>query len=164
QDTAGPMARTVTDAAILLGAIAGADPADPATAAAGAIPDYTRSLDADGLRGARLGVVRKYFRLGGQTDAVFDAALDALKRRGALGKCRTNSRAQGIDAVMDSQHLDALIAPAGGPAAAADALYGDRDIGGSSSPAAVAGYPNITVPAGYVSGLPVGLSFFGRAF
>jgi amidase len=82
----------------------------------------------------------------------------------ALAKCHEFSRAKGIDAVMDEYKLDALVAPSGGPAAANDLIYGSRGVGGSSTPAAVAGYPNITVPAGDVLGLPVGLSFFGRAW
>src|SRR5207302_4854497 len=82
----------------------------------------------------------------------------------ALEKCRRLSRAEGIDAVMDKHKLDALVAPSGGPAGMTDLVYGDRDVGGSSTPAAVAGYPNITVPAGAVKGLPVGISFFGRAW
>jgi amidase len=86
------------------------------------------------------------------------AYLDALER------CRRRSRAEGIDAVMDKYQLDAILGPSGGPAGTTDAVYGDRDVGGSSSPAAVAGYPNITVPAGHVMGLPVGISFFGRVY
>jgi amidase len=82
----------------------------------------------------------------------------------AIAKCHEFSRAKGIDAVMDENKLDALVAPSGGPAAVSDLIYGSRGVGGSSTPAAVAGYPNITVPAGDVLGLPVGLSFFGRAW
>ena len=82
----------------------------------------------------------------------------------AVERCRRFARAEGIDAVMDQHHLDALVAPSGGPAGKTDLVYGNRDVGGSSSPAAVAGYPNITVPAGNVKGLPVGVSFFGRAW
>ena len=82
----------------------------------------------------------------------------------AVEKCRRFSRIEGIDAVMDQHKLDALVAPSSGPAGKTDLVYGDRDVGGSSSPAAIAGYPNITVPAGNVSGLPVGISFFGRAW
>jgi amidase len=82
----------------------------------------------------------------------------------AIAKCHEFSRAKGIDAVMDEHMLDALIAPSGGPAAVSDLIYGSRGVGGSSTPAAVAGYPNITVPAGDVLGLPVGLAFFGRAW
>jgi len=79
--------------------------------------------------------------------------------------CRRLSRAEGIDAVMDEHRLDALVAPTGGPASLTDHVLGDRrGGGGSSSLAAVAGYPAVTVPAGFVNGLPVGLTFFGRAW
>ena len=252
QDTAGPMGRTVRDVAAVLGAIAGPDDRDPATGAAAdkAHRDYTQFLDAGGLRGARIGVPRQFFRGGGKGRAVVDAALGAIRDAGAvlvdpvelpgwsdlggasfevmlyefkaglnaylasLGdaapvrslagliafnekhaekempyfgqeifrlaeakgpltepaylaaaeRCRRCARAEGIDAVMDRHALDALVAPGGGPAGKTDLVYGDRDVGGSSSPAAVAGYPNITVPAGEVRGLPVGISFFGRAW
>jgi amidase len=252
QDTAGPMARTVRDAAALLGAIAGVDPRDPATEACEGKyhRDYTRFLDEDGLRGARIGLARQFFRGNARSRGVIDAAIKVMKDAGAevidpvelpgwgnlggasyevmlyefkhgldayfrsLGdaapvksladviefnwknadrelryfgqeillaarekksledkayleaveKCRRCARAEGIDAAMDKHRLDALVAPSGGPAGKTDLLYGDRDIGGSSSPAAVAGYPNLTVPAGEVHGLPVGISFFGRAF
>ena len=251
QDTPGPMARTVTDAAILLGALAGVDPADPATAASQghASADYTQFLDPKGLRGARIGVVRKLFGSYESVDALMTAALDAMKREGAvlvdpveietLGKfddsefqvllyeLKTDLNAylqqwpnapvkslkeviefngrnrqkempyfgqdiflkaeekgplttkeylddleknhrlagpEGIDAVMDKNHLDALVAPTGGVPWLIDLVAGDHDTGGSSSPAAVAGYPDITVPAGFVFGLPVGISFFGRAW
>ncbi|HEY7513079.1 MAG TPA: amidase, partial [Vicinamibacteria bacterium] len=83
---------------------------------------------------------------------------DALARNGRL------SRAEGLDAVMDAQHLDAIVAPTGGPAWVTDLVNGDHFGGGSSTPAAVAGYPNVTVPAGEVFGLPFGLSFMGRAW
>lgn len=251
-DTAGPMARTVRDAAVLLGAMAGRDETDPATAEADekGHRDYTRFLEAGGLKGARLGVPRQFFRGNGKGKEVIDRALDAMRDAGAvlidpvqmpgfnnvggasydvmlyefkaglnaylatLGeagsvrslkdvidfnqrnaaremphfgqeifllaqskgpltepaylsaveKCRRFARAEGIDAVMDEHRLDALVAPAGGPAGVTDLVYGDRDVGGSSTPAAVAGYPNLTVPAGNVRGLPVGISFFGRAW
>jgi amidase len=249
-DTAGPMGRTVRDVAILLGALAGADPDDKATADAEkkAAADYTKSLDADGLKGARIGVVRNAFGIPFSVDPVMDAALATLKDRGAtlvdpvqfktLGRLtvllvflyelkadlnaylerlgpdapvrslkdiiafnekhkdkempyfgqehfvqaeakgplttkeyvdaiernRKLSRDEGIDAVMDEPKLDALVAPTGGPAGVTDLIYGDRGGGGSSTPAAVAGYPNVTVPMGFVHGLPVGLSFFGRAW
>ncbi len=252
QDTAGPIARTVTDAAILLGALAGVDSRDPVTQASGdhLHTDYTPFLDPNGLKGARLGVARRYFRNAGLSATALEAALDAMKHLGAtlidpvddpplgrfggdestvlhyefkadlnaylaslgpnasihnleeliafneahrdtelrffgqeaflraqekgpltdqayldaLAKCRQLARAEGIDALMDRHQLDAIVAPAGGPAGVTDLVYGDRNVGGSSSPAAVAGYPNITVPAGHVAGLPVGMSFFGRAY
>jgi amidase len=252
QDTAGPMGRTVRDVAILLGAIAGPDDRDPVTAASRGKShgDYTQFLDAGGLRGARIGLPRQFFRTNAKARPVIDAAISALKDAGAtvidpvelpgwgglggasyevmlyefkaglnaylesLGgkapvrsladviefdtrnadkemsyfgqeiflaaqekgpltdkayldaveRCRRCSRTEGIDAVMDQHKLDALVAPSGGPAGKTDLVYGDRDVGGSSSPAAVAGYPNITVPAGTVTGLPLGISFFGRAY
>jgi amidase len=250
QDTAGPMARTVRDVAILLGAMAGADPQDPATAESQAklSPDYTRFLDPAGLKGARLGVVRKYFGFNDAADQLMDSLLGEMKRAGAeivdpadiptIGKfdeseltvfyyelkadlaaylARRGSsvkslkdviefnelnrgrempyfgqdiflkseqkgpltskeyldalalnhqltRAEGIDFVMDKFKLDALVAPTGGPAWLTDLINGDHVAGGSSSAAAVAGYPNINVTAGYLWGLAVGISFFGRAW
>jgi len=86
------------------------------------------------------------------------AYLDALEKDHRL------TRKEGIDAVMEKFQLDALVAPTGGPAFLTDLVDGDHDTGGSSTPAAVAGYPNITVPAGFIFGLPVGISFFGRAY
>ena len=252
QDTAGPMARTVADAATLLGVLTGVDPRDDATAASAgqSRTDYTTFLDPKGLQGARLGVCRSHFMgYSPATDALMEAAIDVLKRSGAVivdpadiatagqtddseyavllyefkadlnryladlasgGGPRTledliafNERAkdkeliyfgqeifvqaqakgpltdqdylkaldkdhllmrtQGIDAVMADQKLDALIAPTGGPASLIDLVNGDPGGGGGfSSPAAVAGYPHVTVPMGYVRGLPVGLSFVGR--
>lgn len=252
QDTAGPMARTVTDAAILLGIMAGEDPRDNATKPQPKQRrrDYTDCLDANGLHGARIGVVREYFDIHPRAVEVLESVLEEMRRSGAilidpaelpshgqfggaemevllyefkaglnayladlapgapvrtlrdviefnernldrempyfgqelflkaevkgplteepyrkaLDKCRRLARKEGIDAVMDAHRLDALVAPAAGPAHVTDLLHGDRDIGGSSGPAAVAGYPNITIPAGLVSGLPVGISFFGRAY
>jgi amidase len=252
QDTAGPMARSVADAAVLLGCMAGPDDGDPATAtAAGKMAsDYTAFLDAAALRGARLGVARKYFGTMTAVDNLMEEALAAMKSQGAVicdpadvpshgkfGEGEENvllyefktdlnkylawlgpaaparslaeiiefnernkaqempwfgqelffkaqekgpltdqayldalaqnhrlSRAEGIDAVMDRLQLDALIAPTSGPAHRTDLLWGDRDTGGCSGPAAVAGYPHITVPMGLVKGLPVGVSFFGRAW
>jgi len=252
QDTAGPMGRTVRDAAVLLGAISGPDERDPATAACEGkcYADYTQFLDKDGLRGARIGLARQFYRVNPKSRLVIDAAVKVLVDAGAeivkdvdlpgwgslggasyevmlyefkhglneyfksLGekapvkslaeliefnqrnaekelryfgqeiliaaqekgpltdkgyldaveKCRRYSRTEGIDAAMDKHKLDALVAPSGGPAGKTDLVYGDRDIGGSSSPAAVAGYPNVTVAAGEVQGLPVGISFFGRAY
>jgi amidase len=245
------MARTVRDAAILLGVLAGTDPHDAATADADAKKhkDYTQFLDANGLKGARIGVARKYFGFSDAVDKVMSEAISAMKSAGATivdpadleshGKFdeseltvllyelkadlnaylagRTDSqvktladviafndknkekempyfgqdllikaqekgpltekeyldalasnhrlaREQGIDGVMDKHHLDALVAPTGGPAWLTDLANGDHVTGGSSNAAAVAGYPNINVPAGWVFGLPVGISFFGRAW
>jgi amidase len=251
QDTAGPMARTVRDVAILLGAMAGADPEDSVTADSQRkqFPDYTKFLDPAGLKGARLGVVRKYFGFNDAVDQLMDTLIGEMKRAGAeivdpadiptIGKFdeseltvfyyelkadlagylarRGNtsvkslkdviefnehnhdrempyfgqdiflkseqkgplgtkeyldalalnhqlSRTEGIDFVMDKFKLDALIAPTAGPAWITDLINGDHAAGGSSSAAAVAGYPNINVTAGYLWGLPVGISFFGRAW
>jgi amidase len=82
----------------------------------------------------------------------------------ALARCRRLSRTEGIDAMMEKQKLDALVAPTGGAAWVTDLVNGDHYVGGSSTAAAVAGYPSITVPAGFVFGLPVGISFFGLAW
>ena len=82
----------------------------------------------------------------------------------ALAKCRRLSRSEGIDAVMEKHKLDALVAPTLGPACVTDLVNGDHWLGESSTAAAVAGYPSITVPAGFVFGLPVGISFFGLAW
>ncbi len=252
QDTAGPMTRTVTDAAILLGCLAGTDDEDAATAdAAGKMaPDYTKFLETGALRGARIGVARKFFGVNGAVDKLMEDAIAAMKSDGALvsdpadlpshgkfgdgedtvllyefkadlnkylaglgpsapvhslaeiiefnerNKAREMpwfgqelfikaeakgplterayldalaqnhrlARAEGIDAVMDKLQLDAIIAPTGGPAERTDVIWGDRDTGGCTSPAAMAGYPHITVPMGLVKGLPVGISFFGRAW
>jgi len=253
QDTAGPIARTVTDAAILLGAIAGADPRDRATMASGAKrkADYATGLDTNALHGMRIGVPREqYFGYSTSADSITQHAIDLMREKGAvivdpvpiekmgdvgeaelevllhefkagineylaalgagskmrtladliafneahestempyfgqeifeqaqkrgpltdakytkaLAKSQQNTRARGIDAIMNAHELDALVAPTNGPAWLIDLVNGDADSGGSSSPAAEAGYPAITVPAGYAFGLPVGISFFGRAW
>jgi len=252
QDTAGPMARTVADAAALLNVLTGFDPTDAVTGTGSrhARMDFTRSLDPAGLRGARVGVARKFFGFNDRVDKLMAEAIDVLKREGAtvvdpadlpthgkldapefevllfefkadinkylaglapgdhprtlkelidfneknrdrempyfgqeifvraegkgpltdpaylkaLRSSKSLAQAQGIDAVMRKHNLDALVAPTGGPAWTTDLLNGDHFTGGSSTPAAVAGYPNVQVPAGYVYGLPVGISFFGRAF
>lgn len=251
QDTAGPMARSVSDAAILLSALTGLDPRDPITSEGQRhVVDYTKSLDPDGLKGMRLGIARKYFDFNIGVEKLMNERLDDLKRLGAvlvdpadiptsgkfddselevllfefkedlnkylarlgqgaivkslkdiidfneqnrekempffgqdlflkaqekgpltstkylqaLRKNRLLSRTQGIDFVMKKHRLNALVAPTGGPAWPTDLINGDHFTGGYSSASAVAGYPHITVPAGYVFGMPVGISFFGGAF
>jgi amidase len=252
QDGAGPMCRTVRDAAMVLGALTGIDEQDAATSESRehSYTDYTQFLKEDGLRGARIGVVRKTFGFSEKVDKIMEDALDILKKQGAvlidpapietagkfgdseltvllyelkadlnaylarlgpnapvktlqdiidfnernrekempyfgqdtflkaqekgplttqeyvdaLAKNHQLARKEGIDATMDKNNLDALIGPTGGPAWLTDHINGDSFSGGSSGAAAVAGYPNITVPAGFTNGLPVGISFFGRAW
>ena len=252
QDTPGPMARTVRDAAIVLGVLAGIDAEDKATgdSRGKSSTDYTQYLEANGLEGARIGVVRKYFGFHAGVDKVINDALNVLKQQGAvlvdpadiptIGKfddaelnvlmyelkadlnayfarlgadapvhslkelveynerntksempyfgqelflkaeakgaltskeyidalklCRRMSRKEGIDATMKKFKLDALVAPTDSPAWLTDLIDSDHFLGGSSTIAAVAGYPSITVPAGFVFGLPIGISFFGRAW
>jgi len=252
QDGAGPMCRTVRDAAVMLGALTGVDPRDPATAGSRgkSFKDYTQFCDPNGLKGARIGVARKYFGFSDAVDALMEQSLNAMKKQGAilvdpadietLGKFDESellvfmyelkadlnaylanlgpnapvhtlkdiidfndrnhqkempyfgqdlflkaeakgpltekayldaleknhqlARTEGIDATMDKHHLDAIAAPTGGPAWLTDLVNGDHVAGGSSNAAAVAGYPNINVTAGFISGLPVGISFFGRAW
>jgi amidase len=252
QDTAGPMTRTVRDAAILLTALAGVDPRDGATgdSVGKASTDYTKFLDSDGLKGARIGVARKYFGFNDAVDHFMEHVIDEIKKQGAVivdpadleshgkfddteltvllyelkadlniylagrgpesrvhslkeviefndhnadkempyfgqdlfikaeakGPLTSNeyldaleanrrlSRREGIDGVMDKFHLDAILAPTGGPAWLTDLANGDHSSGGSSNAAAVAGYPNINVPAGFVFGMPIGISFFGRVW
>jgi amidase len=244
QDTAGPIARDVRDAAIVLSAIAGSDPRDPATRDADEhATDYTKFLDAQALKGKRIGVVRELAGNAPGVDHLLDHAIAVLRARGAivvdqveiphvndygraettvllyefkeginaylatrtglkvhsladliafdkahaaeempwfdqelfvkaeakgpltdhayqdaLAKLRKLAGPEGIDAAMDAKHLDALLAPAQDPAWRIDLVTGDP--GGTASaygPAAVAGYPSITVPAGFVHGLPVGM-------
>ncbi len=248
QDTAGPMARTVRDAALLLGALAGADPRDPitGTSAGKSFADYARFLDPNGLRGARIGIARQYFNIGPAVTAVmedcirlmksagaeiidpadlpsfetwretetevlfyeFKADLNAyLRTRGAavqsledcirfnrdhkqkempyfqqelmeqaqakgpltekaykeaLATNRKLTQKQGIDAVLGKFKLDAIVGPTAGAAWLTDWVNGDRADSGCASPPAVAGYPHITVPAGFIFGLPLGISFFGE--
>ena len=253
QDTAGPLCRTVADAAALLGALAGADPRDKATAAAAGHleADYTKFLDRASLRGARIGVARaKFFGYSDVTDRLAEAALGVLRGEGAilvdpadiphagqyddpeldvllfelktdlnaylatlgptapvrtladviafnerererempyfaqelfvraeakgpltspayrkaLATCGRLARKDGIDVVMAKHRLDAIVAPTGNPAWPTDLVNGDHFTGSSSTPAAVAGYPSVSVPMGYAWGLPVNLSFFGRAW
>jgi amidase len=252
QDTAGPMCRTVRDAATLLGAIVGGDVDDKATVASDGkfFKDYTQFLNADGLKGARIGVLRKAFGFNPAVDKLMEDALDAMKKQGAtlvdpveletygkfgeteflgfmyelkadlnayltwlgpnapvktlkeiiefneknaakempyfgqenfvkaeekgplttkeyveaIKKNHELAGKEGIDATMDKHKLDAIVAPTGGPAWLTDIVNGDSFGGGSSEFAAVAGYPNINVVAGFSYGLPVGISFFGRAW
>jgi len=255
QDTAGPMCRTVADAAILLSALTTANDVDSrdvfSMMRSGIMPaDYTKFLDANGLKGARIGVQRKSFGFNDAVDKVMNECIDAIKRLGAtvidpadiptqgkfddselevllyefkadlnkylasrgasapvkslkdiidfneknrdrelpyfgqdimvkaqakgpltekkyqeaLAKNHLMSRTQGIDAVMMKNKLDAIIAPTGGPPWPTDLANGDHFTGGYSTASAVAGYPHITVPAGYVFGMPVGISFFARAW
>lgn len=252
QDTAGPMTRTVADAAVLLTAMAGSDSRDPATALADQKKaDYTRFLSKDGLKDKRIGVVRA--QLASASDrvaAIVEAQLAVLKAQGAtlvdvddvpnaskygeseltvllyelkadmaayfsdygaaspiktladviafnekhsaqempyfaqehfrhaqakggldsqeyldaLANNHRYSRAEGLDQVLKEHQLDALVAPTGGPAWLTDFVNGDAVGGSFTSPAAVAGYPHITVPCGAVQGLPIGLSFVGSAW
>ncbi len=252
QDTAGPMARTVRDAAIVLGALVGVDPEDEATAASEghAATDYTQYLEVDGLRGARIGVARQFFGFHPEVDALMDRAIAVMEDRGAVvvdpvefanrdemntasyqvllyelhadldaylaalgpgapvksladviafneanrdrempwfgqeifleaqkkgplttpeyveakAKAKRLAGEANIDRLVAADSLDAIIAPTGGPAWTTDLINGDHFGGGSSSPAAIAGYPNINVPAGDIHGLPVGISFFGKAW
>lgn len=252
QDGAGPMCRTLRDAAIVLSALTGVDPEDSATSASAgkAQADYAQYCDPNGLKGARIGVARKYFGFNDAVDALMEQSLDVMKKQGAilvdpadietLGKFDDSeallfmyelkadlaaylarlgpgapvktlkdviefndrnrakempyfgqdllvksetkgpltekeyldavaknhqlARTEGIDATMDKFHLDAIVGPTGGPAWITDLITGDHFSGGSSNAAAVAGYPNINVTAGPISGLPVGISFFGRAW
>ena len=252
QDGAGPMARTVRDAAILLGALTGVDHSDTATldSQSHSLLDYTPYLDPYGLRGARIGVARKYFGFSEEVDALMNSLLEAMKQQGAtlidpadietfgkfddseltvllyelkadldtylarlgpdaavhslkdvidfndknkdremsyfgqdlfikaqakgpltekeyveaMEKNKKLARTEGIDALMEKHKLDAVVAPTAGPSCLTDLLNGDHFTGGSSNAAAVAGYPNINVPAGFIHGMPVGISFFGRAW
>jgi amidase len=254
QDTPGPMARTVADAAILLGAMTGVDSADPATRLSRkrSSKDYTRFLDYDGLKDARIGVARNMAGTNPRILKIFQLCIEVMKQLGAvivdpadvphfdkfgrteievlryefkadlnkylrslgdnvrvhsledliefneenadrvmpyfgqehliaaqekgplgekkyrdaLAKNHRLTRREGIDAVMQRHKLDALVVPSGTPAWTIDLVNGDSSNGDveSTSPAAVAGYPHITVPAGFVFGLPVGISFFGKAW
>jgi amidase len=252
QDGAGPMCRSVRDAAIVLGALTGVDPEDGASAASAgkSQANYEQYCDTNGLQGARIGVVRKYFGFNDAVDRLMEQAIAVMKKQGAvvidpveittlgkfddseltvflyelkadlnaylarlgapapvktlediiafnehnrakempyfgqdlfiksqakgpltekeytdaLAKNHQLARIEGIDAVMDKHKLDTLIGPTGGPAWITDLIAGDHFGGGSSNAAAVAGYPNINVIAGNVFGLPVGISFFGRAW
>ena len=249
QDTAGPMARTVADAAELLAVLSGPDPRDPATAQSrGKVAaSYASVLNPAALKGVRIGVARNFFGFNGAVDRIMDEAIAAMKSAGAIivdpanittsgkfddaegevlnfefkadlnaylaalgpsaphktladliafndrnadrempyfgqeqflkaqakgpltspaykaarEKCLRLSRTEGIDATLTKHRVVAIVAPTGGPAWPTDLLNGDHFTGASSTPAAVSGYPSVTVPAGYVHGLPVGISFIG---
>jgi len=253
QDSAGPMARTVRDAALLLGPLTGVDPRDQATVASegNSFADYTQFLDPDGLRGARIGVARSFTFQEPRVYDLFEEALAAMRDAGAILVDPTNldasawndpqslvlleyefkhdlnlylaslgpdapvktlaeviafneanadlempyfgqerlhdsqargpltdpeylraratiqraTREDGIDRLVSEHNLDAIVAPTRDIAWVTDHIAGDRLDGGSSAgPAAIAGYPDISVPMGFVSGLPVGISFFGGAW
>jgi amidase len=249
QDTAGPMTRTVADAALLYAAMVGPDAEDRITTTAPAAQPADGLLPPDALKGARLGVARAYFTGYDEADAVIEAAIARLRALGAtviddaelpaagygedelkvllyelkhdlpvwlrsyapqakvqtladvihfnrknaarempwfrqelferaealggldspdylaaLAACAKGARTEGLDRSFDKHQLDAIIAPTGGPAWLIDPVNGDHYGGSFSTPAAVAGYPHLTVPAGFVQGLPLGLSFVGRPF
>jgi amidase len=248
QDTAGPMARTVTDAAALLSVLAGIDERDPATSNARVEPDYQALVDPDGLRGARIGAARNLAGFNDRVDRLFDEALDAMRALGAeivdpadvphtdelddpeyevllyefkadihaylatlgssqslrtladliafnrehaaeempffgqeifeksvekgpltepaylqaLATCRRLARGEGLDAALAEHRLDAIVAPSNQPAWLIDHANGDHYVGGESTPAAIAGYPNLTVPMGFAFDVPIGISFMGK--
>jgi amidase len=250
QDTPGPMARTVRDAAIMLGTMTGIDTADSKTADSEGkmLNDYTPFLKEDGLMGKRIGWYTSGRGQHYKVDTLMQKAVDYIRGRGAevveidkiydqevgslsfevmlyefkdglnkylaslgdtapiknveeliefnkndtvelryydqellleaqrkggidskifldiLNKMNRLVRDEGIDKVMAENRLDAFMAPTGSPAWKTDLINGDSYTVSSSSPAATAGYPNITVPMGFVEGLPVGISFFGRAW
>ncbi len=250
QDTAGPMARTVTDAAILLGQLTGIDASDPITteSAGNSFTDYTQFLREDGLTGARLGILKSVFGYHEAVDLVFEKLLTTVESKGAtvikdlvltergaygdsgyqvllyefkdglnkylatrkeamvsslaeliqfnkdhadqempyfqqerleaaeqkgdlsepayqeaLARSLMVSR-ESIDKTLSENNLDAIIGVTGGPAWPIDVINGDHFGTGSSSPAARSGYPNITLPVGFVHGLPVGMSIFSGKY
>ncbi len=254
QDTAGPMARSVADAATLLSVMAGSDPRDPATAEADQhATDYRKFAVADGLKGKRIGVLRQYTGAEPNADRVLDQAIATMRQAGAiivdpvelphisalgddemtvllydfkhdlneylatrknlkihtltdliafnkahaktempwfaqelflmaekkgpltdktyidaLARAKRHAGPEGIDAALKAHTLDALLAPSWGPAFRTDMVLGDHivsgdpTVGGVSQPASVAGYPSITLPAGFAHGLPVGIVFMTR--
>jgi amidase len=257
QDTAGPLARTVADAAVVLGALTGVDPRDPKTSESKgkSYTDYTQFLDPNGLKGARIGVARNYFGYHEKVDALINECIEVMKVQGAvivdpanietagkfggcevtiflyelkndldkylqersstgpqsladliafndknrdkempffeqeffqmavqsgpltdqkyldaLEECRQLAATEGLDATLNKDNLDAIVAPTLGPIMPIDLVLGDHLIPSwasqywAPSVAAVSGYPHICVPAGYVFDIPVGISFMGRAY
>jgi amidase len=252
QDTAGPMGRSVADAAILLGAMTGIDSRDPVTeeSKGKAHTDYTQFLNPKGLKGSRIGVVRNLFGFDERVDAIMEDCIGIMNKKGAeivdpteipsvnelweieyevllyefksdldvylaglgpdapvkslkeviefneanrkqtmpifgqdrmlqsqekgtldskeyteaLEKCKKLAKTEGLDPVLKEKKLDAVVAPSGGPAWLTDHVTGDHYTGGSSSLAAASGYSSITVPAGYIHGLPVGISFISGPY
>ncbi len=250
QDTPGPMARTVTDAAIALGAMTGIDSSDTKTLASEGqyITDYSKYLLADGVKGKRIGLQKKAMGFSDKVDTLMVKAVEWLKANGAevididfpegadyekasfdvmvyefkdglnrylagldgkapvqnisgliefnksdsvelryfdqktlemadkkgdlesdeykkaLALMHKATREDGIDKIMNMEKLDAIMAPTGSPAWKTDLILGDHFVGGSSSLAAISGYPAITVPMGFIDNLPVGVTFFGRAW
>ena len=252
QDTAGPMGRSVADAAILLGAMTGVDSRDPVTKGSKgkSHTDYTKFLNPKGLEGSQIGVVRNLFEFDERVDAIMENSINVMKENGAeivdpteipstkelwdpeyevliyefkadlntylaglgpdapvkslkeviafnednrektmpffgqdimlksqkkgsldekeyaeaLEKCKKLSQTEGLDPVLKEKNLDAVVAPSGGPAWLTDYVTGDHFSGGSSSLAAVSGYSSITVPAGDIHGLPVGISFISGPY
>ena len=250
QDTAGPMTRTVTDAAILLGAVTGVDSSDEKTFASqgNSFTDYTQFLKEDGLQGKRIAYLKTeegtrhkvdtlmhravrflksqgaevieleqlvegdpwknsrevlafefkdglrkyfarlgedapvtdlegaiaatladslemlYFNLGRMENAQSKGDLESREYKKAVRDMLLAYRDDGIDQAMDDHNLDAIIAPTGGPAWKTDMLNGDNFVLSTSVNAALAGYPNINVPMGFIGDVPVGISFFGRAW
>jgi amidase len=255
QDTVGPHARTVADAATVLGALVGVDPRDPATQASAGrfFTDYTRFLSPNGLRGARIGVARDFEGFSPHADAVFEDALSAMQGAGAtlvdvffqhigeinagaseftvllfdfksdlnkylatrsgvpigsladaiafnnahptqempffaqeifeaaqaidlndpatiaaynaaVARDRLIGGTEGIDLLLSQNNLDAIVAPTDNPPWPTDLINADHFVFGTSSPAAIVGYPIINVPSGFTFGVPVGISFFASAF
>jgi amidase len=249
QDTPGPMARTVEDVAITLGALTGIDSTDSKTFASQGkfFTDYTGFLKKDGLKGKRIGLFKKAMGFSDKVDTLMNKTVAYLKANGAevvgiefpkglnyedasfqvllyefkdglnkyfaghngssvknikdliqfnksdsvelkyfdqnlleqanqkgdlnsteykkaLATMTKATRDDGIDKVMNTYRLDAIMAPTGSPAWKTDMLLGDHFVGGSSSLAAISGYPAITVPMGFIDDLPVGVTFFGRAW
>lgn len=250
QDTPGPMARTVADAAVCLGVMTGLDSSDSKTllSAGHAMTDYTKYLDSTALKGRKIGLLRSAMGFHHRVDSLMEQTVKRLKSQGAevvelketldgkveaasyevmlyeykdglnryfaglgpqapvksvgdlirfneanpvelryfdqkelelaemkggldapeykkaLETMLKGSREEGVDRLLKLYKLDALIVPTGSPAWKTDLIDGDHYLGGNSSWAAISGYPSITVPMGFIDGLPVGVSFIGPAW